>query len=1017
MKKSIVLIFFIIAFSLNVGQTYDFVRFAESSGLPISQVMSVYQHSNGAIAIGLIGGGFSLYNGRTFHKFSQNEGLSNATVNDIEEDSKGNLWLATNDGLSKFDGKTFENHYEKDRKVTVWALVIDKNDNIFLATTDGIVKYDGKTFENVTKSLLKGNPNIFYLVIEKSGVLLFGSKNKIWEYHNNKVKEIKRFTGKHINGIFKIKNRKILVVANDSLFSYNYKKYWEVHFANEKKIKDITTIFKDSYANLWIGTKGSGVYKINRKSTINFNKKNGFTNFAVWSIIEDSNSKMWFGTDYGLYFLNHNDLRFFKNNHAVSDLWSIYVSPKNRTYVGTTAKGIFEFKNNSFRNLNIKGEPNQIFYKILQDDKGAWWAATDHGIIYSGKKNSIIRKKIKFFDNKSIFSIYKDYKNNIWIGTDYYGLYRFDGKTFKKEKIDSAITIIETFIEDRQKNLWIGTDVGLYKFDGKSFTYPKELNSLKRFAVDQLVVDRYRNAIWGNAFDKGVFRYYLPTNSTKGKMQIYGTPDGLNDNSVLSLVEDFDGNIWVGTNRGLNKLIVNDADSSISIIPFYKSDGLLGSESVQQSAEVDSTGKLLIMTAKGLLTFYPNELGILKRVPIPKIVSIRAVGFDSTVTFSKDFLFMNTGKNIQYSIPGTIDNVKITYCGLRFPSSQGTKFSYKLSGLNWSKPTTETTVNYNNLNPGNYTFSVRTLNAKNIPNKQIAKINFEVFAPYYKTGLFKFIIFSVVIFFVALFIFIRTNSVKKKNAELRANLEERKKINTALRKAKEEAEKSEELKSEFLAQMSHEIRSPIHTILSFTQLLEFELIDKIEDELKESFTSINKAGQRVVRTIDLILNMSQVQTNTLETHFRVIDLIDEILEPLYLEYSQAAKAKGLKLNFITDTDDVSIEGDEYTLNQIVANLLNNAIKYTEKGKITLRVFRNETNILTVEVTDTGIGISEEYLPKIFDSFTQEEQGYTRHYDGNGLGLALVKKYCQINNAEIFVESEKGKGSTFRVVFK
>ena len=248
------------------------------------------------------------------------------------------------------------------------------------------------------------------------------------------------------------------------------------------------------------------------------------------------------------------------------------------------------------------------------------------------------------------------------------------------------------------------------------------------------------------------------------------------------------------------------------------------------------------------------------------------------------------------------------------------------------------------------------------------------------------------------------------------DITERKKVVAKLIEAKEKAEKSEKLKGEFLAQMSHEIRSPIHTILSFTQLLESELNDKIEGELRESFTAIRNAGQRVVRTIDLILNMSQIQTNSLETHFRNINLTKEILEPLYQEYYQTAKARGLKLEFIKDTDDVNVEGDEYTLNQIIANLLNNAIKYTEKGEITLRVFRTETNLLAVEVTDTGIGISEEYLPKIFDSFTQEEQGYTRQYDGNGLGLALVKRYCQINNADIFVESEKWKGSTFRVVF-
>ena len=1015
--KKLLTILFLSAFTFNVGQSYDFVRFAESSGLSLAQVFSVYQHSNGAIAVGLVGGGFSLYNGKTFHNFSKNEGLGDATVNDIKEDSKGNLWLATNDGISKFNGKTFKNYKEQDRKVISWELVIDDKDNIYIATSDGLIKYDGKKFENITKKFLDKNPNIHYLSNPKKGLYVFGSKNKVWEYSNNRITEVKRFTGKRINGIFKINDQKIYVVANDSLFSYTNQKFWEINYFNKLKLRRVISLLEDSNNNLWVGTVYNGVYRINKNGVLNFNKKNGFTNLPIWSIIEDKNNEMWFGTDNGLYFLNHTSLQLYNNNKVLSDLWSIYVSPDNHVYCGTTSKGIFEFKNNKFKNLHIRRSPNQIYYKILKDENSNWWIATNHGLLFDGKNKSNYLKGIKFFDDKSIFSIIKDYNNNIWIGTDGYGLYRYNGKIFKKEKIDSVITIIETFLEDRQKNLWIGTDVGVYKYDGEKFTYPKELLPLKRFAVDHLIMDRYRNIIWGCSFGQGVFRYYLPSDSSKGKLQIFSTKDGLNDNSTLSIVEDFDGNVWVGTNKGLNKLIVNNSDSSVTIIPFYKSDGFIGSECVQQSAEIDSSGKLLVMTAHGLLTFYPNDLGKLKNKPIPKIISLHAMSLDSVATFSKDFLFMSDGKDNQYYIPDNINNVKITYCGLQFPSSEGTKYSYKLSDLKWSKPTYETSVNYNNLDPGDYTFSVRTLSAQNIPDQKIATIYFKVFPKFYQTLWFK--ILSVILFMLLglLFTYIRTRTIRKKNLMLRSNIEERKKINSILRKAKETAEKSEKLKSEFLAQMSHEIRSPIHTILSFTQLLEFELSDKINDELKESFNAISKAGKRVVRTIDLVLNMSQIQTNTLETNFRNINLTDEILELLFIEYSQAAKSEGLKLSFIKDTENTNIEGDENTITQIVANLLNNAIKYTQKGEVILRVFRTSDNKLAVEVSDTGIGISKEYLPKIFDSFSQEEQGYTRHYDGNGLGLALVKKYCQINNAEITVESEKGKGSTFRVIFK
>ncbi|MFH1041914.1 MAG: tetratricopeptide repeat protein [bacterium] len=234
--------------------------------------------------------------------------------------------------------------------------------------------------------------------------------------------------------------------------------------------------------------------------------------------------------------------------------------------------------------------------------------------------------------------------------------------------------------------------------------------------------------------------------------------------------------------------------------------------------------------------------------------------------------------------------------------------------------------------------------------------------------------------------------------------------------SKEQAEKSDKLKSEFLAQMSHEIRTPINTILSFSSLLREELEDKVEDDLKSSFVSMANAGKRIIRTIDLILNMSEVQTGVYDYVSRYVDVSAELLDPVRNEYVFAAAEKGLKLNVNILTDELYIWVDEYTLGQIVNNLVDNSIKYTPEGSIDINIFRNSNNRLVIEVKDTGIGMSADYLPSLFQTFSQEEQGYTRKFEGNGLGLALVKKYCELNNADIEVESEKCVGTIFRIIF-
>ncbi|MDX1701909.1 MAG: ATP-binding protein, partial [Melioribacteraceae bacterium] len=126
--------------------------------------------------------------------------------------------------------------------------------------------------------------------------------------------------------------------------------------------------------------------------------------------------------------------------------------------------------------------------------------------------------------------------------------------------------------------------------------------------------------------------------------------------------------------------------------------------------------------------------------------------------------------------------------------------------------------------------------------------------------------------------------------------------------------------------------------------------------------------------------------------------------------------KGINLELIDPSEDMNLVCDQYSINQLFANLLENAIKYTNKGSVTIRTQRNELGNIQVDIEDTGIGISDDYLPKLFDPFSQEEQGYTRSYEGIGLGLSLVKSYAELNNAEIKVESKKDIGTVFSVIF-
>lgn len=235
--------------------------------------------------------------------------------------------------------------------------------------------------------------------------------------------------------------------------------------------------------------------------------------------------------------------------------------------------------------------------------------------------------------------------------------------------------------------------------------------------------------------------------------------------------------------------------------------------------------------------------------------------------------------------------------------------------------------------------------------------------------------------------------------------------------AKEKAERADRLKTEFLAQISHEIRTPINSMLSFSSMLQEETQNVLDDELKKSFNIIGKAGKRIIRTTDLILEMSELQAGTYEPVFHKEDIYSEVIEDVFCDFLTITAEKGIELNIEKETGDCVVNYDKYSMQQVFNNIVNNAVTFTNEGSVNIKVKKDENTRLVVEVADTGIGISEEFQQKVFEPFAQEDEGFTRQYEGTGLGLPLAKRYCEVNNAELVLKSEKNIGTSVSVIFK
>ncbi|MBN1447648.1 MAG: CHASE domain-containing protein [Bacteroidetes bacterium] len=257
----------------------------------------------------------------------------------------------------------------------------------------------------------------------------------------------------------------------------------------------------------------------------------------------------------------------------------------------------------------------------------------------------------------------------------------------------------------------------------------------------------------------------------------------------------------------------------------------------------------------------------------------------------------------------------------------------------------------------------------------------------------------------------RTQELRTLNDELKQEVNARRRTEVELVTARDEAEHSARLKDAFIATMSHEIRTPLHVILGYVDLLRGPE-EEIAQDKDMYIASMKTAGNRLMRTIEELLHISSLRSGTYKPKKKDIELVSTT-KNIFRNYYDIAAERGLELVWRSDIVRAQLHADPYSIEQALTNLLDNAFKYTEKGAIEVAVTGNEKQC-SVSVRDSGIGISEDYIQHVFDTFSQEKSGYNRPYDGIGLGLALTKRYVDLHGGNIRVESEKGRGSTFTI---
>ena len=241
------------------------------------------------------------------------------------------------------------------------------------------------------------------------------------------------------------------------------------------------------------------------------------------------------------------------------------------------------------------------------------------------------------------------------------------------------------------------------------------------------------------------------------------------------------------------------------------------------------------------------------------------------------------------------------------------------------------------------------------------------------------------------------------------DITERIKYERKLIKAKEEAERANRVRSEFIANLSHEIRTPLNIITGFASVLIAKHSSEMEEEDQELYSNIDEASERLMNTVEKLLDISRFRNEDFQTELTNISL-SQIFSDMYYDFAKKAEKKGLDFTVSFPEKDIHILADEHALRRALTEVLDNAVKFTPDGKISIRAQKGKDDRAIIMIRDTGIGIDPGFGEKAFEEFSQEESGYSRSYDGTGLGLALAKNFIELCGGEIRLESEKGKGT-------